>query len=281
MNNPGYDIQDADATDATDATYGVSHNIPSAANNKEFPALIFTPSTGDKTEWPVVYQLHGSNSQPLTDAGLRAMYHAQSGMQQAADFFQVIIVCVLTGNMSYLDAPKDPTVKIATFISQELVAYVDKNMPSIADRNSRVLAGFSMGGGGAVRLLCQYPDVFSLALSRGGAMDPAFPIIDLDWDDVHEGSKKLLGDYWGTDRKNYHTASCMNLINHIRDRDDVGIVMEVGTEDFLYKCNRRLRARLQELNFPHIYAEYPEGHQWGRQQLFSLYTHMQYFKQTC
>ena len=274
MSNPGYDIREGAAD------YGTFYEVDSAANKRSFPVMVFTPQSGNNEDWPVVYHLHGSNSQPIEEAGLRAMYHPDSGMQEAADFFQVLIVCPLMGNFSYLDAPKDAGVRHATFVGEELVAWVDASLSSRPDRVHRYLAGFSMGGGGSVRLICTYPDTFSVALSRGGALDPAAGVVDLDWDDVNEGAYKLLGNYWGEDRVHYHQASCMNTVNHIRDRDDVGIVLEVGTDDFLYKCNRRVHERLHELGFQHIYAEYPEGHQWGRNQLFSLYTHLQYFRQT-
>ena len=273
-NAPGYRLAEGDAG------YGEAFMTPSAANQCEFPVLVFRPRGGARDRWPIVYQLHGSNGQPLTEKGLRTLYHPDTGMQEAADFFQVIFVCVMVGRTMYLDAPNDPKVRIASYIGEELVAWGDEHLPSIPDREHRFLAGFSMGGGGAVSLLCRYPDTFSVALSRGGALDPAAGVRDLDWDDVWPSAARLLGDYWGPDRKNYHQNCCMNLINHIQERDDCGIVLEVGIRDFLYKTNRRFHERLRELRFDHIYAEYPGGHQWGREMLFSLMTHLQYFRTT-
>ncbi|HEY4360572.1 MAG TPA: alpha/beta fold hydrolase [Bryobacteraceae bacterium] len=48
-----------------------------------------------------------------------------------------------------------------TFLSKELVAYVDKNYRTIATRDSRGLAGHSMGGYGTWRLAMKYPEVWS------------------------------------------------------------------------------------------------------------------------
>ena len=104
-------------------------------------------------------------------------------------------------------------------------------------------------------------------------MDLAFAINDLDWDNVGENQINLLGDYW-SNKKNYHFNSCFNLINHIRDRKDFGVIIEVGTEDFLYKTNKRFAARLNELGVYHIYTEYPVGHHFDKFVLRSLFDHI-------
>ena len=48
-----------------------------------------------------------------------------------------------------------------TFLTKELVAYIDKSYRTLATRESRGLAGHSMGGYGTWRLAMKYPDVFS------------------------------------------------------------------------------------------------------------------------
>lgn len=48
-----------------------------------------------------------------------------------------------------------------TFVTQELVNYVDANYRTIPTKQSRGLAGHSMGGYGTLRLGMKYPDVYS------------------------------------------------------------------------------------------------------------------------
>ena len=48
-----------------------------------------------------------------------------------------------------------------TFVSKELVAYIDKNYRTLASAKSRGLFGHSMGGYGAIRIGMRHPDVFS------------------------------------------------------------------------------------------------------------------------
>jgi S-formylglutathione hydrolase FrmB len=47
------------------------------------------------------------------------------------------------------------------FVTQELVAYVDKHYRTLPNRASRGLAGHSMGGYGTMRLGMKYPQMFS------------------------------------------------------------------------------------------------------------------------
>ncbi len=264
----------------TDPTYGKLEIVHSSAMNTDLPVLVFLPSDYEASgkSYPVVYFLHGTNDQPLTEKGLRTLYSPGLKIKEMTDIFQVIIVTPIVGNSYYMDSPVKLESRFATYTAQEVPAFIDAHFRTQANRDGRILAGFSMGGYGAVSLLCRYPDEFSLALERSGVLNPATAIEDLDWDETGE-LNDLLGDYW-THRENYHLNSCFNLVNHIRDRKDVAIVMEIGRDDFLYKTNHAFHERLVELGFKHIYAEYPGGHYLNSDVLMSLFSQMQYFHPT-
>jgi len=265
-----------------DPNYGEYKTISSKALGKEVPVLIFLPSdykTSSK-QYSVVYFLHGYNSEEISEKGLRKMYNPQTKIQEAANMYNVIIACPMQGNCFYLDAPLKPEQKNATFTGTELTTWMDKNYRTIDKREGRIIAGFSMGGYGAISQICRFPDVFSAALSRGGALNLAFAIEELYWDEVGLDLESILGDYWSKDKKNYFQNNCLNLINHIRERKDVGIVIEVGKEDFLYSTNLKFHKRLEELDMKHVYAEFPEGHLLDSNTFMSLLSHLQYFVKT-
>jgi len=273
--NPGYKISDPDYS------YGKFQKVASANMKKEFPVLIFTPADYDKTnqKYPVVYLLHGTNDMPLSEEGLRKMYNPATRTKEMAEMFKVIIVAPLVGNSYYLDSPIKPDHLYASFIANELTAYIDKNFKTIANREGRILCGFSMGGYGSVSLLCRYPDIFSISLARSGVLNLSTAINDLDWDEVGDNVSELLGDYWANG-ENYHLNSCFNLVNHIRSRNDIGFVIDVGVDDFLFKTNFAFHERLKELNIKHIYTETPGGHEWSANTLQRLLAELQYFKAT-
>ena len=264
-----------------DKSYGKFMKITSACMNREFPMLVFTPAGYEKDQksYPVVYMLHGTNDMPFTEDGLRKMNNPTTHVKEMADIFRVIIVIPLVGNTYFMDSPVLKESKIATFISQELTAFIDTNFRTEANRNGRILSGFSMGGYGAVSLLCRYPDIFSVAIARAGVLNLATGVEDLSWDNVGDNATNLLGDYF-TNKMNYHHNNCFNLVNHIRDRKDIAFVIEVGKEDFLYKTNFAFHQRLNELKIPHIYNETEGGHVWNENTLRSLLSNLQYFNKT-
>jgi S-formylglutathione hydrolase FrmB len=55
-------------------------------------------------------------------------------------------------------------------VTQELVAYVDQNYRTMADRDHRAVVGKSSGGYGSVILAMRHPDVFGLMASHSGDM---------------------------------------------------------------------------------------------------------------
>lgn len=265
----------------TDKSYGKFMKITSTCMNREFPMLVFTPADYEKDQkrYPVVYMLHGTNDSPFTEDGLRKMNNPSTHIKEMADIFRVIIVTPLVGNTYYMDSPILKESKIATFISKELTAFIDTNFRTETNRNGRILCGFSMGGYGAVSLLCRYPDIFSVAIERAGVLNLATGVEDLSWDNVGDNATNLLGDYF-VNKMNYHQNGCFNLVNHIRERKDIAFVIEVGREDFLYKTNFAFHQRLNELKIPHIYNETEGGHVWNENTLRSLLSNLQYFNKT-
>lgn len=59
---------------------------------------------------------------------------------------------------------------MASMIIDELLPYLDRHYRLMPDRRHRLLAGFSMGGAGSVRLMLQHPQMFGGAASWGGGV---------------------------------------------------------------------------------------------------------------
>ena len=277
--NYSYGYTDSDAA----YKYGEIEKVHSKVMDRDLPVLVFTPKSyskkGDKL--PVVYLLHGTIGlnidAPLEEKKLRELYNPDIKIQEAADYYNVIIVAPLVGDTYYLDSPVIKEMRFSTYVGEELPKYIDSKYNTISNRDSRYLAGFSMGGYGAVSLLCRYPDTFSVALNRSGVMNLSALVDDLDWDDNFEPINIMLGNYWDNP-KTWHLNSCFNLVNHIRHRDDVAIVIEVGVDDFLYKTNKQFKERLDELGVNNIYSEYQGGHYWNANTLNSLLAQLQFVK---
>ena len=71
-----------------------------------------------------------------------------------------------------------------TYIARDLVQLIDGRYRTLATNSSRAVAGFSMGGYGALHLAFNYPSVFSVVSSQGGYYDAA--------DSITEGALKAI-----------------------------------------------------------------------------------------
>lgn len=61
--------------------------------------------------------------------------------------------------------------KWETFHVGQLIPFVDENLPTIASRDGRAVAGLSMGGFGAMHYAFRHPGLFAYAASFSGALD--------------------------------------------------------------------------------------------------------------
>jgi S-formylglutathione hydrolase len=113
--------------------------------------------------YPVVYFLHGyglnaeSNWKFLDVPG-----GADKAMTDGTAHEMIVVLpdafTLYSGSM-YSNSPT--TGDWETYITHDLVDYIDGHYRTIANRDSRGLAGHSMGGYGTVRIAMKYPQVYS------------------------------------------------------------------------------------------------------------------------
>ena len=123
-----------------------------------------TYAVDQKRRYPVLYLLHGYGGRDDTfTARLANLAESADRLSAAQGFSDLIIVTpnaysLHKGSM-YSSSPT--TGDWERFIAEDLVAYMDSNYRTLANRMSRGLAGHSMGGYGALRIGMKRPDVFS------------------------------------------------------------------------------------------------------------------------
>lgn len=121
--------------------------------------------------YPVIYYLHGFT---WNDSLQIAVDHFDQLLDKAiaAGRIQPVIVAIPNHYTAYrgsMYTNSSLTGHWADFTAYDVVEYMDQHYRTIRDRNSRGLAGHSMGGAEAIKLGMQYPEVFSsvYALSPG------------------------------------------------------------------------------------------------------------------
>jgi S-formylglutathione hydrolase FrmB len=221
----------------------------STAMKKKIKAVVVTPDQYQKAKaLPVVYLLHGYSGN-YADWVTKA-----KGFEQAADTYQMIIVCPDGGYGSwYWDSPVDSSFRYETYVVKELVAWVDARYKTIKDRKGRGITGLSMGGHGALYLAMKHQDVFGAAGSMSGGVDiRPFPN---NWD-----MAKRLGTY-ASQPARWEANTVINML-HLLTSNSLALLIDCGKEDFFYEVNVNLHQQLQYRNIPHDFIIRPGAHNW-------------------
>ena len=222
--------------------------VHSTVMNKSINNIVITPDTYNKNGGPysVLYLLHGAGGSYAS-----WLYRVPS-MKTYADKYNILMVYPDGGRTSwYFDSPIDKKMQYETYVSSELITYIDNNYNTKAAKGGRAITGFSMGGHGAFYLAFKHQDVWGAAGSMSGGVDiRPFPN---NWDIA-----KRLGPYQ-ENRKLWDESSVINLVNLVKDKD-LQLIFDCGVDDFFFDINKSLHEKLIEQKIPHDYIERSGGH---------------------
>jgi S-formylglutathione hydrolase FrmB len=210
----------------------------SQAMQKPIGAIVISPERQDR-QMPAIYLLHGFGMTP--DSWLEI---DKTALTSAADKEKVLIVLVDGGKSWYLDAPNDKTQRYETYVTKELTAQIEAKYPAIANGKSRAIAGFSMGGHGALFLALKRADMYAAAGVMAGGVD--LPPFYQYWD-----LTKLLGDP-KANRQIWIDNSVLYMVDRY-DLTNLKIRIDCGRDDFFYASNAALAAKLRDRNASFVF----------------------------
>jgi len=245
--------------------------VNSNAMHKKIKCVIVKPSDYDNLQkLPVVYLLHGYSGSYAQWISINAQ-----GLSTKADEMKALFVCPDGGFGSwYFDSPLDSSIRYETFVSNELINYIDNNYKTFTDRQHRAITGLSMGGHGALYLAIRNKDIYGAAGSTSGGVD--FRPFPKNWDIA-----KDLGDY-STHQKNWDDNTVITNIDRIAN-GDLHLIIDCGVDDFFLQVNRNLHQKLLDKKIDHDYIERPGGHNsiyWANSILYQLLFFENYFNQS-
>ncbi|MBN2349773.1 MAG: esterase family protein [Bacteroidales bacterium] len=222
--------------------------VYSNSMKKNTKTCVVIPDNYDKTgkSYPVLYLLHGYSG------SFASWVNDYPQIKQFADQYNIIIVGV-DGNFSswYFDSPVDTTMKYETYVTKELIGFIDFTFNTIKSREGRAVTGLSMGGHGALYLSIRHQDIFGASGSMSGGVD--FRPFPLKWDlALRLGDMALYPENW---EKNTVIYQLYRLKN-----DQLAIIIDCGIDDFFIAVNRQLHEKMLYLNISHDYIERPGGH---------------------
>lgn len=181
-----------------------------------------------KKRYPVVYFLHGAGGTENSDAGGFSGLLARE--IEAGHIAPVICVFPNGGMSGYRDHPEQK-IMMETFLVQELIPQIDKSYRTITKREGRAVCGFSMGGGGSMRLAVKHPDLFCAAASWAAA----------------------LGNRSGTNDSSELLRQNADSIK----KHPLRLLLVVGDKDLTYSSHAPFLKTLDELKLPYTYHELP------------------------
>ena len=222
--------------------------VYSPSMNKDIKNVVILPKdygTVSGKTYPVLYLLHGYNG------NYAAWVRIKPELPEIASLTGMIIVCPDGQNSWYWDSPKAPSVRFETYVSAELVNYIDKNYSTRAEPAGRAVTGLSMGGHGGLWLGIRHQDIFGACGSMSGGVDIR-PCPE-NWE-----MKKQLGDY-AENQSLWEEHTVINQLHKIR-AGKLQMIIDCGTGDFFYAVNKALHEKLLYLNIPHDYTERPGIH---------------------
>jgi enterochelin esterase-like enzyme len=133
-------------------------------NAAERSAMVVLPasyaSNPDK-RYPVVYYLHGFSIDGRNFYNFMRVPEAVAANAAQGNEFIVVVPDTLTRMGGSMYSNSVTTGDFQTFIARDLVAAIDGKYRTLATRESRGLAGHSMGGYGTWRIAMRFPETFA------------------------------------------------------------------------------------------------------------------------
>lgn len=204
-------------------------SVISSAMQRQMNYSIYLPGGYEAGEsFPVLYLLHGygDENNAWIDKGMlvkAASEHEKKGKQE------MIVVCPDALTTFYYDSPE---TKFKTYFFEELVPEIEKTYKVRKDRNSRAVAGLSMGGYGTLYYGLGNPDQFCYAYACSAAIEMA------------------------------GMPSLKDLARQADPTSLPGITLEMGTEDWVTGNGEDFHKALNEYGIQHEYIARNGTHDW-------------------
>jgi len=130
--------------------------------NKTMYMSIVVPSTySEKKPIPILYLLHGHGSN-------HDYFIKYTNIEQFVEDAYILCITPQADNSFYINAHSAPEDRYEAYLIEDLPEFIQNKYN--VDTESQSIAGFSMGGYGALTLAMRYPERFDFAASIAGAI---------------------------------------------------------------------------------------------------------------
>lgn len=198
----------------------------------------------DNKEYKCLYLLHG-----LSDD--HSIWLRRTSIERYAADYGVCVVMPCGARSFYTDMKYG--MKYFSYITDELPRVIGEFLKVSNKREDTYIAGLSMGGYGALKAALKKPEVFCAGAGLSSVADIKNRIFDNVLVPVF-GEEMNIPD----EEDLFFLAEKTNS-NPLKPRIFIG----VGTEDFLYESNIKLKEKFEQLEYDFTYRESSGTHSWA------------------
>lgn len=195
---------------------------------------VLTPEdyeTSGKT-YPLFFWLHGGAGDQGFLTNFSSIFLDQWAKGEAPE---MVVVTPDARRSFYLDY-QDGSQKWETFITQELLGFIQQNYRVSKESRKTFIGGISMGGMGSARMAFKSPELFGGLMCMEPGIEPAYDWKSVKGEDKFWRTPKLMGERYG-DPIDESFWKDNNPATIVRDNPDMiresglSIYIEVGSED--------------------------------------------------
>lgn len=219
--------------------------IPQGSTDGEIGAQHGDCQTESGKKYKCLYLLHG-----LSDD--HTIWLRRTSIERYADAYGICVVMPAGDRSFYTDMVYGNNYY--TYIAQELPRRICQFFNVSNKREDNYIAGLSMGGYGALKIGLRENERFCAAAGLSSCADVTR---------VKEMFPEVARNVFGEANEVKATDDLFALAeNTCQKQNRPRLYMGIGTEDFLYEDNQRLKAHLEMLKYDFTYRESAGTHNW-------------------
>ena len=230
---------------------------------------IYLPSDYEPSNrrYPVLYLLHGYGDNEIAWVQFGEIHNTVDNAIESGEIPPMIIVMPAADSTYYVNDYRQ-TVCYEDMFIEELLPLIDFEYRTRAKKEFRAIAGFSMGGFGALMYAMRHYNSFGSCAVFNSAIltdDELAAMDNVQYD--HVFSELFGGKLRGQDRINehWHKSSPIQLAQTLfhEKLKKVNWYIDCGDNDTYYKGNSGLHIILRERHIPHKYRVRDGYHNWS------------------
>ena len=210
-------------------------------------------SESAKKPMPVLYLLHGGTDDST-------LWFRESDVESLCERYGLLAVSLDARSSSYADMRHGQ--KFFTYLTQELPEFLAHRLPVSSRREDTLIAGFSMGGQGAVKAALRCPEKYSVCMGLSGARDPV--AMYKVWQGMENGPDlRGVEDALGPIDEIYGSENdILYLAKKAAEsgKDLPRFFLSCGKEDYAVEYSRAYHQYLKDLGIAHAYYETEGAH---------------------